>query len=259
MKIIPLGINGFFPSFGRHTTSFLVLTADDAIVLDAGTGMARLFERRISELLAPYKQLHVILSHYHLDHVVGLAYLAGASAERSLVIHAPAPPLVESDPFNALHSLLKPPFFSLPLAQFPMEVRVEPVTGSQFVAGQSLVSVRPQIHPGGSVGVRLDDLVFMTDTAVDDRALTFMSGAKLLLHEVWLRDQDVAGHSNELSGHSFESGVVKLANKADVRQMMPIHVHPQRSDEDLRELVVGMERQGVQIARPVEGQVLEIV
>jgi glyoxylase-like metal-dependent hydrolase (beta-lactamase superfamily II) len=102
MKIIPLGVNGFVPTFGRQTTSFLALTATDAILLDAGTGVARLFEPQISSLLERYKDFHIVLSHYHLDHVVGLAYLAGKVIDKPIVIHAPAPPIVDADPENAL-------------------------------------------------------------------------------------------------------------------------------------------------------------
>jgi len=258
MKIIPLGVNGFVPTFGRHTTSFLVLSGRDAILLDAGTGIARLFDREISRLIEPYEQLHVILSHYHLDHVVGLSYMAGICAARSICIHAPGPPLVEADPFDALHALLRPPFFSLPLDQFPMRVDVEPITGTHFAVGNSLISVRPQIHPGGSIGIRIEDLVFMTDTAVDASAASFISGVKLLLHEIWLRDEDAAQHSNELSGHSFLSGVVNLALKAEAAQMMPIHLHPGRSAEDIEKLGDVIENTGLKLLRPTEGSVYDI-
>jgi ribonuclease BN (tRNA processing enzyme) len=258
MKIVPLGINGFVPTFGRHTTSFLVLTDDEAILLDAGTGVARLFEKQVAQLLTPYPRLHVILSHYHLDHVVGLAYLAGAPSAKPVFIHAPAPPLVDGDPLDSLHSLLSPPFFSLPLDQFPMGVRVVPITGEQFAIGRSVVSVRRQIHPGGSIGVRLGDLVFMTDTAVDGSAVSFMRRAKLLLHEVWLRDEDVPEHKRELDGHSFLSGVTGLATEAEVSDLMPIHMHPERSDDEIARFATGLERQGLRILLPIEGRVYEI-
>jgi ribonuclease BN (tRNA processing enzyme) len=258
MRIIPLGVNGFVPTFGRHTTSFLVLNGSDAILLDAGTGIARLFDREISQLLEPYERLHIVLSHYHLDHVVGLSYMAGICADRSICIHAPSPPLVEADPFDALHALLRPPFFSLPLDQFPMRVDVEPITGKHFAVGNSLVSVRPQIHPGGSIGIRIEDLVFMTDTAVDASAASFINGAKLLLHEIWLRDEDAAKHPNELIGHSFLGGVVNLALKAEADQMMPIHLHPGRSADDLERLGDAIENTGIRFVRPTEGAVYDI-
>ncbi|MGD2114802.1 MAG: MBL fold metallo-hydrolase, partial [Acidobacteriota bacterium] len=75
MRLIPLGTNGYIPTHGRQTMCFLVRFEDRALLLDAGTGVARLLEPRVRELLEGVEQLDVILSHFHLDHVIGLSYL----------------------------------------------------------------------------------------------------------------------------------------------------------------------------------------
>jgi ribonuclease BN (tRNA processing enzyme) len=258
MRLIPLGINGFVPTFGRHTTSFLVLTSDTAILLDAGTGLARLFENHFVDLLSPYGELHIILSHYHLDHIVGLSYLAGIRRKLPISIFAPVPPFVESNPDAAVRLLLQPPFFSLTLEQFPMRVRFVPIANSEFQVGSLPVSVRAQTHPGGSIGIRLGDLVFMTDTIVDINAVNFMRGAKLLLHEVWLGLDDVKGNENDLFAHSDAAGVVKLALAAEIHQMIPIHLHPKRTGKEIEHLAEGMTRGGLQVTVPVEGHVYEV-
>jgi len=46
-----------------------------ALLLDADTGTAGLIEPRIKEQLQPVKEVHILLSHYHLDRVSGLFYL----------------------------------------------------------------------------------------------------------------------------------------------------------------------------------------
>lgn len=48
--LIPLGTNGYIPTLGRHTMSFLVLTAGEAILLDAGTGVSRLLDSKIQDI-----------------------------------------------------------------------------------------------------------------------------------------------------------------------------------------------------------------
>jgi ribonuclease BN (tRNA processing enzyme) len=203
MRLVPLGINGFVPTFGRHTTSFLALIADTAILLDAGTGVARLYESHLQKLLAPYRELHIIISHYHLDHIVGLSYLPGIFRDLPVTIHAPASPFVESDPEDSLRTLFRPPFLSLPLEHFPMGVTIVPIKESPFEIGRLSIAVRGQRHPGGSIGIRLGDFVFMTDTIVDENAIPFMHGAQLVLHEVWLSDDEIKGNEKDLLGHSF--------------------------------------------------------
>ena len=89
-----------------------------------------------------------------------------------------------------------------------MRVRIVPITTSPLQIGTLPVSVRAQTHPGGSIGIRLAGLVFMTDTIVDVNAVPFMRGADLLLHEVWLGDDDIKGNEDDLLAHSDPTGVV---------------------------------------------------
>ena len=62
MKLIPLGVNGYLPLNGRHTSCFLVLYQDAAFLLDAGTGAARLHEPKMKALLEKYKTWEQLLS-----------------------------------------------------------------------------------------------------------------------------------------------------------------------------------------------------
>ena len=75
MQLIPLGTNGFIPTFGRHTMSFLVLTENQALLLDAGSGVSRLLQPELKALIEPYETLNIVFSHYHLDHTIGVSYL----------------------------------------------------------------------------------------------------------------------------------------------------------------------------------------
>ena len=105
---------------------------------------------------------------------------------------------------------------------------------------------------------RLGDLVFMTDTIVDVNAAPFMRGAELLLHEVWLGDDDIEGNEDDVLAHSDAAGVVKVALAAETHRMMPIHLHPKRSGKEIEELAEGMKRGGLQVTLPVEGRVYEV-
>ena len=51
----------------------LVRRGEDALVLDAGTGLQRLVAD--PALVDGVRRLDVVLTHFHLDHVCGLAYL----------------------------------------------------------------------------------------------------------------------------------------------------------------------------------------
>lgn len=257
MQLVPLGTNGYMPSHGRQTMAFLVLHGPSAILLDAGTGVARLLDGKVRELLGRREALDVVLSHYHLDHVVGLSYLPAVWPDGPVRIHGPAPPLVHADPKEALCGLFQPPYFPIPLPEYPMPVEVERLTGEAASFGGLEVALRPQEHPGGSVGVRFGDaLAYVTDTVADEATADFVSGVDLLLHEVWTGDAREAG----ASGHSAADQVGRIAARAGVRRLMPVHHHPRSSREDLLRLAEALMEvgRGVEVVLPEEMEVYEV-
>src|SRR4051812_38085522 len=118
LAVTPLGTNGFFPTYGRQTQSYLVRRDGRPFVLDAGTGLGRLLEPALAALLQGLDRLDILLTHYHLDHTVGLSYLTAVAEKLPVRIWAPAPPLVDGDP-SALQRLIAPLLFPLTLEQFP--------------------------------------------------------------------------------------------------------------------------------------------
>src|SRR5450759_69715 len=101
MRVTLLGTIGWMPSDRRETTCFACRTRDSLFIFDAGTGLRRLREPAQAALLDGARDAHLFLTHYHLDHVCGLAYLPGVLPGRGLVIHAPAAELNGVDPERA--------------------------------------------------------------------------------------------------------------------------------------------------------------
>jgi len=260
-RLVPLGINGFIPSFGRQTMSFLWLAGNEALLLDAGTGVGRLLEPAMIDLLQPYDCLNIILSHYHLDHVVGLSYLPGTWMRGVVRIYAPGRPFVETEPDEALGRLLQPPLFPRRFEDFPARVEVVPIKSGFLKIGDMSIQLQGQNHPGGSVGVRIGDAIaYVTDTPVAQTTQTFVQGVNLLLHEVWLTDEEAEQDEAEREKHSYVSGVAQIAKHAKVGNLMPIHHHPKRLDEEIHKLGHEMEvLAGVEVVVPEEGRIYPLI
>ena len=259
MRLLPLGTNGFIPTAGRQTMSFLVERDGEALVLDAGSGLARLLEPAAAALLAPVRRLEIVLTHYHLDHVIGLSYLPGIARDRAIRIHAPAPPLTESGP-EALALLIAPPLFPVRLEGWPMPVEIVPYAGPEFAVGSFRIAVRGQRHPGGSAGLRLgDELAYVTDTVADPATAAFVRGVGLLMHEVWLTDEEAAREGAARLGHSAAGEVAGIARRARVGRLVPVHHHPRRTSAGLAALAAELAaRSGVEVVLPVEGEILDL-
>lgn len=234
--LVPLGTNGYYPTFGRQTMSFLLVDGNRALLLDAGTGVGRLTEPEVAARLEECASLAVVLTHYHLDHVVGLSYLQ-VGWDRPVRLYAPRPPLVDGRPEEAFGRLIAPPFFPRKLADYPFPVDVVPYSETRFQAGGFDLTVRRQNHPGGSVGVRVDDrLAYCTDTVADPETVELVRGVPTLLHEVWLDTAEGERTDPAAAGHASVPQVARLAAEAGVGRLIPVHHHPTRDAADLRRI-----------------------
>ena len=257
-RLVPLGTNGFIPTHGRQTMSSLVLAPGGALLLDAGSGVARLAEERVRGLLASVERLDVLLTHYHLDHVVGLSYLTAIWRGRPVRLFAPAPPLVDGTPEEGVGRLLAPPLFPVRAADFPLPLEIVPYDGTEPVEAAGLtLRFRRQNHPGGSAGARVGDLlVYATDTTADDGTAELAAGVDLLLHECWATDAEAAADASFTRGHSSVAGVARVAKAAGVRRVLTVHHHPLKGDGELAAMAAAVgEIAGVEAAVPVEGMI----
>lgn len=232
MDVTLLGTLGWMPRGSRETTCFAVRTGSTLLIFDAGTGFQRLLDPELADLLDGAGEVQLFLSHYHLDHVCGLAYLSGVLPERDVIIRPPAETLTGVDPRAAVAELVRRPYNPVDLADLK-NVRVEPThEGANDVAGHVL-RVRAQHHSDTSVSFRLDDdLVIATDTKVDRAAVAFAQGASLWLHESWYwsGDPGLAAVHEELrrgyAAHSEATGVAGLAAEAGVGRLILVHLNP---------------------------------
>jgi cAMP phosphodiesterase len=113
MKVKVLGAFGS-EGLGQRPSSFLI---DDQVLLDAGTVPGGLTLDEQSEVE------HALLSHAHLDHTVGLAYLtdtlATALTHRSVTAVATAP-VIEALRTHAFNNVLWPDFSTIPSPEVPV-------------------------------------------------------------------------------------------------------------------------------------------
>lgn len=233
MKVHCLGTTGYHPSDHRHTSCYFLPA--DGIVLDAGSGMFRL-----PPLIAT-DRLDILLSHVHLDHIVGLTYLHDILYTRpveKVVVWGEAAKL-QAVQDHLFHDLIFPA---------PINVKWEAIDDRKRIkigaGGAVTADWQPQQHPGGSVAYRLHwrkankTLVYATDTSGDlsEQSLQWMKGADLLMHECYFRDD--AQQWAIKTGHSWTSRAAQIAHEADVNQLLLTHINPMATGPDPVDLKV---------------------
>jgi ribonuclease BN (tRNA processing enzyme) len=239
MDVTLLGTAGWFPTDRRETTCFAVRSDEALFLFDAGTGLRRLRDERHAPLLDGAREIHLFLTHYHLDHVCGLAYLPGVLPGRRVTVHAPAADLTGVDPEAALSGLLRRPYNPHDWSDLT-NLRVEALGRDGVVAGRRL-RLRPQRHSDTSVAYRVDDeLVLATDTMADPETASFAADVDLLLHEAWYDRAETAAADDALppgyAAHSEVGDVAALAASAGVGRLVLIHLNPLRDETSYESL-----------------------
>jgi ribonuclease BN (tRNA processing enzyme) len=197
------------------------------LVIDAGTGIQRLVEN--PDLLEGVESMDIVLTHFHLDHVVGLSYLPALRLPERPTIWGPGELLNAASTRSILERLLGPPFFAASLDAIAGEIREVDERGLRLDA--FAISVRVQSrHSGSTIALRVDDaLTYCTDTASDFANAGFAAGSRVLLHEAW--------HAQDSSSdaiHTAAGDAGRIAREAGVERLVLIHVNPlQASDADL--------------------------
>ena len=254
MHIRVWGCRGSIAAPGADTaryggnTSCVEVRLDDGslLILDAGTG-ARALGLALIEDLPP--RIDLLLTHLHVDHVEGLgAFEPIWRAETELHVWGPASPVATLD--DRLATYFSPPLFPLTLAEVPARCEFHDAPSDSWRIGGATVSSRQILHPGSTVGYRIEadgaTLAYLTDHEPglgDDLAATpteWISGfaiayrADLLLHDCQYTDEEYETRFG--FGHSSVSHVATFAERAEVDRALTFHHDPMHTDPELESI-----------------------
>jgi ribonuclease BN (tRNA processing enzyme) len=192
------------------------------LLLDAGTGISNIsaFERVVAE----YDVVNVFLSHFHLDHTIGICYFSRWFKDKHIVFHVPPSPQTLRSARDVLKDLLNPESFSLNLDQIAANVSFEEYSEfTPFNVGEFVLEAKSQIHSSPCYAVKIDNtLCFATDTIADRTTFEWAKDVRAMLHECWSEQKDNTPHT------SFEELVV-LANVLKGGSIYLIHQNPEVS------------------------------
>jgi ribonuclease Z len=223
-----LGSGGFVPT-GRRETSSLLLRDDAgeaAVVIDAGTGLRRLITDR-AELLGGRTRLEVLLTHFHIDHVCGLAYLTELM-DMDVTVRGPGAELYDMPTIDALMRLFAPPIMPVDLAQLGIAVG-ELGVGDDVGGLASAFGIRTRRqdrHTNPTLGLRVGDaLTWCTDTEDDPLTIEFARGSRVLAHDAW--------GPPAAPGHAVPAAAAQIAVDCGAERLVLIHVPPNADEAAL--------------------------
>jgi phosphoribosyl 1,2-cyclic phosphodiesterase len=285
------GVRGSIPTpgprtrrYGGNTSCVEVRAGKTLLVFDAGTGLREL---GVHLGRAPDTELtvHLFLSHPHWDHIQGFPFFGPAyEAANTIYVYSP-----EGDDkhYRLLSGQMSNAYFPVHFSDLGAQIVPRSFTGMQVKAGEAMVHLFPQTHPGGSLGFRVEyegkSVVFATDSELDellldkdraekdpdalralpDEVIDTVAEANLLVADAQYTDAEYRAKAGW--GHPRATTVVDLAGQAGVHRLALTHHDPMHSDREIDLLVSECDRRakdlgfdGLEVFGAREGVTLKI-
>ncbi len=209
------------------------------VIIDAGTGIANLGDRVMAD--APRAPIHLFLSHYHWDHIMGLPFFGPIyRAGTAVSLYG-----LQSDEghIREMLDVVFSPFYSpiyspdnlrgrISVAPRAPEYRIDDIEVKTIDLAE--------IHPGGYMVISVEGFgkrfvyasdVELREPAVIESLIECCRGADLLLCDATFnndRFKETVGW-----GHSSLEAAHEMAHRAEVKRLMGIHYDPLRTDTAL--------------------------
>ncbi|MDR2167755.1 MAG: MBL fold metallo-hydrolase [Clostridiales bacterium] len=231
--------------YGGNTVCMTVGINDFDLIIDAGSGLLLLQE----ELRRKYPDYPrglphppaLLLSHLHLDHIIGLSAFAPAWQKVGMQIFTysrDARPLVEQ-----VFGIYRPPFWPISMEAFGCVECIEIKEGAPpFELGPATITPFAAAHPDKTASFHITDgektLVYLLDSEMplmgeaEYAALVeYCTNADLVVFDAAYSKEDYPARKGW--GHSTVEDGIKLAQKSGAKRMLFTHFGQEYSDEDL--------------------------
>jgi phosphoribosyl 1,2-cyclic phosphodiesterase len=247
MQVTFYGVRGSVPAPGPNTVRYggntscveVRLSDESTLVLDAGTGMRALGNALLKS--GRSTPVHLLLSHTHWDHVLGLPFFAPLYRRDTHLFVYPlandAQELFQRNIFNDIH-------FPVSVDDIPARLELARPDKAEWRIGSAMVKRIQLNHPGGAQGFRIDDddgtsVTYLTDNELNaenaktsiEQLAKFSDGADLIIHDSQYLAEDMPAKLGW--GHSVVTDVLRLGVLAEPQKLALFHHDPERSDSAL--------------------------
>jgi phosphoribosyl 1,2-cyclic phosphodiesterase len=252
MRVTFYGVRGSCPAPGPSTvrhggnTSCVSVELSDGtlIVLDAGTGLRTLGQDLVRRGWSG--PIHLLLSHTHWDHVLGLPFFIPLFLAHGRIKLHPLPNR-DQERFRRQPTLFDPIHFPVPAADLPAHVELVEHKSDVWEVGGARVRRVALNHPGGAQGFRIEfgarSVCYLTDNELDppggvtttpEALAAFAAGCDVMIHDTQYTHRDMPAKHGW--GHSVLDHVLDLAIAARPRQLVLFHHDPDRDDAALDDI-----------------------
>jgi len=209
-EVVFLGTNGWYDTDTGNTVCILVKSQKYNVIFDAGNGLFK-----IDDYVDRNNETLLFLSHFHLDHIVGLHILNKMKRVKKMKIFGPA------GARGILNTIINSPF-TIPITQLPFPVSIHELPEEEYLIPFSAYS-KPLRHSSLTLGYRIevDEKVisYCPDTGYCENAVMLSRNADLLIAECAYK----SGQENSEWLHLNPESAARIAKEAEAKMLALIH------------------------------------
>ncbi|MFX1601307.1 MAG: MBL fold metallo-hydrolase [Promethearchaeota archaeon] len=210
MKIKFLGTNGWYSTDLGNTTSTLISSNEFYIVLDAGDGIYK-----IDQYIDGEKPIIILLSHFHLDHIIGLHVFAKFHFNQEINIYG------HTGTKNRIDLIINHPYSS-PFNDLPLKIKTHDLDEGRHNIGFP-ITCKLLVHADPCLGYRLElenkIITYCTDTGLCDNLFELAKDADILIIECSYKP----GQEDWGWPHLKPEEAAEVAVKSGVKKMFLTH------------------------------------
>lgn len=236
--------------FGGNTSCLEVRHEENLVIFDAGTGI-RLLSAHFGK--KPPKEIHIILSHFHFDHLCGFPFF-DPIYNPSCTIHVWAPIGYEKSSREIFSQMFTYALFPVRLEDMKAKIIFNDIhEGVPFKIGSIEVNSHYAYHPGATLCFKIrcarQTFGYVTDNeflmgyhshplhvtkeqlALYNSFICFFKGCDLMIHEAQYTPEQYRDKVGW--GHTSVANAALLMKLANVKQWIITHHDPADTDEEL--------------------------
>ena len=239
--IIIHGVRGSIPNSSQHTLKYggntpcvEIKTSKFQLIFDCGSGFSKVnFSNNLQTI--------IFISHFHHDHIQGLAFNNFENLTNKKIIITSAHSN-KTDTFNNLTNYFSSPYFPIKF--------VELNNSFEFLEFEDVVSQFQSLeiksihlnHPGKSSGYSLIEnkkkFCYLLDNEFEEsqkiELLKFCNHSDTIIWDGMFLNSEL--HSKKGWGHSSVEQGIDFANEIEVKNFMISHYTPLRKDKEIDEM-----------------------